>query len=65
MRCYNDNEVSSSSDSESEKCKNLALMASYHSDHEYEEISCDFLLYDNDAQSAIDELLNKYKIRYK
>ncbi|PNX70570.1 hypothetical protein L195_g057525, partial [Trifolium pratense] len=34
---WDDNEISSSSDSESKEYANLALMASHHSDNEYEE----------------------------
>lgn len=40
-------------------------MTSHHSDDEYEEVSNDFFIYDNDAQGAIDELLNECKVLYK
>lgn len=40
-------------------------MISYHSDDEEYEVSNEKLSYDNDAQGAIDELLNEYKIMYK
>lgn len=40
-------------------------MASHHSDDEVNEVSNDFSLFDNDVQSAIDELLNECKILYK
>lgn len=59
---WNDKEVSSSSDLESEEHANLTLMASQHSDDEYEEVSTEFSSYDNDAQSEINELLNECKI---
>lgn len=62
---WEDNEISSSSDSESEECENIYLMASHHSNDENEEVSNDFYIYDNDAQVAIDELLNECKILYK
>jgi hypothetical protein len=35
---WEDNEVSSSSDSESDECSNLALMSSHHFDNEDEEV---------------------------
>ncbi|WJX50352.1 hypothetical protein P8452_36670 [Trifolium repens] len=62
---WDDNEVSSSSDSESEEYANLALMASHHSDDEDEEVSSKSSSYDNDYQNAINELLNECKILYK
>ncbi|KAK2423291.1 rust resistance kinase Lr10 [Trifolium repens] len=62
---WDDNEVGSSSDSESEEYANLALMASHHSDDEDEEVSSRSSSYDNDYQSAINELLNECKILYK
>ncbi|KAK2353731.1 gag-protease polyprotein [Trifolium repens] len=62
---WDDNEVSSSSDSESEEYANLALMASHHSDDEDEEVSSRSSSYENDYQSAINELLNECKILYK
>src|SRR3954468_8425244 len=62
---WEDNEVSSSSDSDSEESANLALMASHHSDDEEGEVSYDDSLFDNGAQGAIDELLKECKIRYK
>ena len=61
---WEDNEISSSSGSDSEECANLALMALHHSDDE-EEVSNDFSLFDDDAQDAINELLNECKILYK
>ena len=61
---WEDNEISSSSDSESEECANLALMASHHSDNE-EEVSNEFNLFDDDVQDAIDELLKECKSLYK
>lgn len=62
---WEDNKVSSLPDSESDECPNLALMASHHFDNEDEEVSNEFSIYDNDAQGAIDELLNECKILYK
>ena len=62
---WEDNEISSSSDSDSDESANLALMASHHSDDEEGEVSYDNSLYDNGAQGAIDELLNECKILYK
>jgi hypothetical protein len=62
---WDDNEVSSSTDSESEEYANLALMASHHSDDENEEVSSKSSSCDNDYQSAIYELLNECKILYK
>ncbi|KAK2357503.1 gag-protease polyprotein [Trifolium repens] len=62
---WDDNEVSSSTDSESEEYANLALMASHHSDDENEEVSSKSSSCDNDYQSAINELLNECKILYK
>jgi len=55
---WEDNEISSSSGSDSEECANLALMASHHSDDE-EEVSNNFSIFDDDAQDAINELLNE------
>lgn len=40
-------------------------MASHHSNNEDEEVINEFSIYDNDAQGAIDELLNECKILYK
>src|SRR4051812_39107703 len=60
-----DNEVSSSSGSKSKEYTNLALMASHHSDDEDNEVSNKFTIYENDAQGAIDELLNECKKLYK
>jgi hypothetical protein len=62
---WDDNEVSSSTDSESKEYANLALMASHHSDGENEEVSSKSSSCDNDYQSAIYELLNECKILYK
>ncbi|XP_050882935.1 uncharacterized protein LOC127086256 [Lathyrus oleraceus] len=62
---WEDNEISSSSDSDSDESANIALMASHHSDDEVNEVSNDFSLFDNDVQGAIDELLNECKILYK
>ena len=62
---WEDNEISSSSDSDSDESANLALMASHHSDDEDNEVSNEFSLFDSDAQGAIDELLNECKILYK
>ena len=62
---WKDNEISSLSDSDSDESENLALMASYHSDNEDDEVSNEFSLFDSDAQGAIDELLNECKILYK
>ncbi|KAK2422681.1 gag-protease polyprotein [Trifolium repens] len=62
---WDDNEVSSSTDSESEEYANLALMASHHSDDENEEVSSKSSSCDNDYQSVIYELLNECKILYK
>ena len=62
---WEDNEISSSSDSDSDESANLALMASHHSDDEVNEVSNDFSLFDNDVQGAIDELLTECKILYK
>ncbi|CAJ2657071.1 unnamed protein product [Trifolium pratense] len=62
---WDDNEVSSSSNSESEEYAKLALMASHHSDDECEEVSSKSSSYDNDFQGAINELLNECKILYK
>lgn len=62
---WDDNEVSSSSDSKNEEYANLALMASHHSDYEDEEVSNKICSYDNDVQRAIDELLNEWEILYK
>ncbi|XP_050914601.1 uncharacterized protein LOC127129463 [Lathyrus oleraceus] len=62
---WEDNKISSSSDSDSDESANLALMASHHSDDEVNEVSNDFSLFDNDVQGAIDELLNECKILYK
>lgn len=39
---WKDNEISSLSESESDKCANLALMASHHSDDEKDEVSNNF-----------------------
>ncbi|KAK2382430.1 rust resistance kinase Lr10 [Trifolium repens] len=62
---WDDNDVSSSTDSESEEYANLALMASHHSNDENEEVSSKSSSCDNDYQSAINELLNECKILYK
>ncbi|XP_058763525.1 uncharacterized protein LOC131636971 [Vicia villosa] len=62
---WEDNEVSSSSDSDSDESANLALMASHHSDDEEGEVSYDDSLFDNGAQGAIEELLKECKILYK
>lgn len=62
---WDDNEVISSSNSESNERDNLALLISNHSDDEEDEVSKEKLSYDNDVQGAIDELLNKCKILYK
>ena len=62
---WEDNEISSSSESESDECANLALMASHHSDDEEDEVSINFSLFDSDAQGAINELLEECKILYK
>src|ERR1044072_5748785 len=62
---WEDNEISSSSESDSGESANLALMASHHSDDENVEVSNEFSIYDNDAQGVIDELLNECKILYK
>ncbi|KAK2403685.1 rust resistance kinase Lr10 [Trifolium repens] len=62
---WDDNEVSSSTDSESKEYANLALMASHHFDGENEEVSSKSSSCDNDYQSAIYELLNECKILYK
>lgn len=40
-------------------------MASHHSDEEYKEVSSEFSSLNDDAQGAIDELLNEFKILYK
>jgi hypothetical protein len=56
--------VSSSSDSESEECVNLALMDSHHSDDEEEEVSNETSSH-NETLGAIDELLNECEILYK
>lgn len=56
--------MSSSSDSESEECVNLALMTSHHFDDEEEEVSNETSSH-NDTQGAIDELLNECNILYK
>ncbi|XP_045798087.1 uncharacterized protein LOC123892341 [Trifolium pratense] len=57
---WDDNEISSSSDSESKEYANLALMASHHSDDEYEEVSSKSSSYDNDLQSAFNELYEEF-----
>lgn len=62
---WDDNEISSSSDSDSDESANLALMASHHSDDEDGNVSSDFSLFDNDVQGVINELLNECKILYK
>ncbi|KAK2402034.1 gag-protease polyprotein [Trifolium repens] len=62
---WDDNEVSSSTDSESEEYANLALMASHYSDDENEKVSSKSSSCDNDYKSAIYELLNECKILYK
>ncbi|XP_050875648.1 uncharacterized protein LOC127079286 [Lathyrus oleraceus] len=62
---WEDNEISSSSESESDECANLALMASHHSDDEEDEVSSNFSLFDSDAQGDINELLVECKILYK
>jgi hypothetical protein len=62
---WDDNEISSSSNSDSDQSANLALMASHHSDDEDDEVSSNFSIFDNDAQGAIDELLSECKILYK
>lgn len=56
--------MSSSSDSKSEECVNLVLMASHHSDVEEEEVSNETFNH-NDTQGVIDGLLNECKILYK
>ncbi|XP_050883362.1 uncharacterized protein LOC127086620 [Lathyrus oleraceus] len=61
---WEDNEISSSSDSKTEEYENLALMESHYSDDEDEEVSNDYSIYDNDAQGSIDEFLNECKILY-
>ncbi|XP_050918490.1 uncharacterized protein LOC127135908 [Lathyrus oleraceus] len=62
---WKDNEIISSSGSESDECANLAFMASHHSDDEEDEVNNDFSLYGSDAQGAINELLKECKILYK
>lgn len=62
---WEDNDISSSSESESDESAHLALMESHHSDDESYEVSNEFTLYDNDAQGAINELLNECKVLYK
>ena len=62
---WDDNEISSSSESESDECANMALMASHHSDEEIDEVSSNFSVYDNDAQDVINELLKECKTLYK
>ena len=62
---WDDNEISSSSNSDSDQSANLALIASHHSDDEGDEVSSNFSIFDNDAQGAIDELLSECKILYK
>ncbi|KAK2450268.1 rust resistance kinase Lr10 [Trifolium repens] len=62
---WDDNEVSSSTDLESEEYANLALIASHHSDDENEEVISKSSSCDNDYQSVIYELINEYKILYK
>ncbi|XP_050896251.1 uncharacterized protein LOC127102991 [Lathyrus oleraceus] len=57
---WEDNEVSSSSDSESEECVNLALMDSHHFDDEEEEVSNETSSH-NDTLGSIDELLKSLK----
>ncbi|XP_050902203.1 uncharacterized protein LOC127112050 [Lathyrus oleraceus] len=61
---WEDNEISSSSKSESDECANLTLMASHHSDDEEDEVSNEFSLFDSDAQGATNELLEECKILY-
>ncbi|XP_050895369.1 uncharacterized protein LOC127101987 [Lathyrus oleraceus] len=62
---WDDNEISSSSDFDSDQSVNLALIVSHHSDDEGDEVSSNFSIFDNDAQGAIDELLSECKILYK
>ena len=62
---WEDNEISSSSDSDSDESANLALMTSHHSNNEDDKVSYDNSLYYNGAQGAIDELLNECKILYR
>ncbi|XP_050875904.1 uncharacterized protein LOC127079563 [Lathyrus oleraceus] len=62
---WEDNEISSSSESKSDECENIALMVSHHSDDEENEVSNNFSLYDSDAQGAINELLEECKICIK
>lgn len=62
---WDDNEVSSSFDSESEEYANLTLIASHNPDDDDEDVNNEFFSYDNDDQGAINELLNECKILYK
>ncbi|XP_050909962.1 uncharacterized protein LOC127123830 [Lathyrus oleraceus] len=62
---WEDNEISSSSRSESDESVNLVLMTSHHSNNEEDEVNNEFSLYDSDAQGAINELLKECKILYK
>ncbi|XP_058785608.1 uncharacterized protein LOC131660382 [Vicia villosa] len=62
---WDDNEVSSSSDSKSKEYANLAFMALHHSNDENDEVSNEFSIYDNDVQGAINELLNECKMLYR
>ncbi|XP_058733367.1 uncharacterized protein LOC131604975 [Vicia villosa] len=62
---WEDNEISSSSDSDSDESANLTLMASHHSYDENDEVSNEFSIFDNDAQGAINELLNECKMLYR
>ncbi|XP_058750996.1 uncharacterized protein LOC131624016 [Vicia villosa] len=59
---WEDNEISSSSDSDSDESANLELMASHHFNDEDNKVSNEFSIYGNDAQGAINELLNECKI---
>lgn len=47
---WDDNEVSSSSDSERKECVNLALMSSHHSNDKEEEVNNEISSYNDDAQ---------------
>lgn len=67
---WEDNEVSSSSETESEECANVALMASHQSDDEevsnidsplYNKTNNELIIEYNDAQNAIKELLIECK----
>ncbi|XP_050908932.1 uncharacterized protein LOC127122675 [Lathyrus oleraceus] len=62
---WEDNEISSSSGSESDDYANLALMASHYFDDEEYKVSSNISIYDSDAQGAINKLLKECKILYK